>query len=90
MSNRWIAAVLLLLAIIACAGCDAPCKMLGVTCGDNVHTIYVSQDPQACKSIKVDCSGYGDKGFFDRADGVMYNPFSDETGCGCRAITQEN
>ncbi|HVN73020.1 MAG TPA: hypothetical protein VMT44_00320 [Methanoregula sp.] len=87
MNKHLIAVLLILLAFFAFMGCDATCKMLSFGC-DNIHTVYVSHDPEACKSIKVDCSGYGDNGYFDRVDGVRYNPFSDSSGCGCRAITQ--
>jgi hypothetical protein len=90
MNKLCIAVILLLIALVSSSGCEIACKWIGVTCGDNIHIIRVSEDPQACKSIKVDCTNYGDQGYFNRPDGIRYMPFSDETGCGCRAVDWNN
>jgi hypothetical protein len=81
--------IAVLFLLVCSSGCELACTTFGVTCDDNIHKLWVSEDPQACKSIKVDCSNFGDNGYFDRADGVRYEPFSDSTGCGCVAYTWE-
>jgi hypothetical protein len=64
--------VLLSMVLSACITSGCLC-VLGIGCPVETKIIFVSKDPQACKSIKVDCSGYGNK----------FGPFSDQNNCGC-------
>ena len=85
MERSGIALILLSFSLPLFAGCTLSCEMIGPGCSDQFSTIRVSRDPQACKSIMVDCSGYGDNGYYDRVDSILYYPFPDSSGCGCRA-----
>jgi hypothetical protein len=69
-----IICVLVLLSIVlsACMTSGYLC-VVGIGCPVETKIIFVSRDPQACKSIKVDCSGYGNE----------FGLFSDQNGCGC-------
>ncbi len=90
MKKSGILVILLLIVMISFSGCEIACKWIGVTCSDNIHIIRISEDPHTCKSLTIDCSGYGDHGFFNKADGIPYTPFSDAAGCGCRAVDWNN
>ena len=85
-----IVSLILIIIFIFAAGCDgAACKYTGVGCEDLVRRVVVSEDPMSCKSITVDCSNYGDKGYYDRTDGIKYQPYSNSNGCGCIAFLSE-
>ena len=87
MNKSGIAVILILFALVFSTGCDdVACKWTGIGCEDLVRRVVVSEDTLACKSITVDCSNYGDHGYYDRADGIFYKPYSDSSGCGCIAI----
>ena len=59
--------ILFVVSMIA-IGCDAMPRTM--------KTIYVSTDPVACKSLKIDCSPY--RNAVDQSE-----PFVNEKGCGC-------
>jgi hypothetical protein len=80
----------IIIALVFFAGCEAACKYANVGCSDLVRKVYASEDPQSCKSITVDCSKYGDNGYYSRVDSIIYRPFSDSSGCGCIAILNAN
>lgn len=85
---KWFAFLVLLLLVGAnlTAGCAEACQYLHIGCDDVYSTVYISKDPQACKSIKIDCTQYGFKGQAVQGESMTtYLPFSDSTGCGCWA-----
>ena len=86
MKKSGILVILLLIVMISFSDCEITCKWIGVTCSDNIHIIRISEDPQTGKSLTIDCSGYGVHGFFKKAYGIPYTPFSDVIGRGCRAV----
>jgi hypothetical protein len=67
--------ILCLLAMCFAMGCDAQEDQER----ENARTQIVSQDPVACKSIKIDCTMYNNEQY-------KFAPYSDTSGCGCKAI----
>jgi hypothetical protein len=66
--------ILCLLGMYFSMGCNAQEDMER----ENGLTQFVSQDPEACKSIKIDCTMYNNEQF-------KFAPFSGPSGCGCKA-----
>jgi hypothetical protein len=73
-----IVSILIILCLVAMCfamGCDAQ-EDQEMEMG---RTQFVSQDPVACKSIQIDCTMYNNERY-------KFAPFSDTSGCGCKAI----
>ena len=70
--RRLIIGMVLLMLMMTAFGCSES--------GRTLKHVYVSKDPNACKSTNVDCSQYNNN--LDRA-----SAFNDETGCGCEIMT---